>query len=377
MATIGQMAPTVDPSRYFAGFRRVEALSESYTPTDVFADVEAMVGRGSLREALALCEAMHSDDLPILLAATTDVHIRDAFKAVKQPWTECFRTTSFPNFRQQKILGDFKEEVDDEAGAASQSGRIPEVPEGQGYDESRFSEYYEVAQLATYGTLFSLTRQMLVNDDTNSLARVPRNFGRAMARTVNYHVAQCLEVNASTSVSGPACVDGYNLFGTAHHENMTSAALPLSAAAVKAQMLLFGAQETPQGISMNEMGIRPRYLIVPSALRLTAREIVSNSALITGNTTAQTSENILAGLVPVAIPNLSSDVDWYLAADPAEYDTIEIAYLSGRAEPETFTQALDAAAFADADGQLYKIRHDFDVYPAAYAGMRKVDDTTS
>ena len=373
---IGNIAPAVDRNSYFGGLRRVTSLMENHVASEVLAETEALLSRGSLREALALCEAMHSDDLPVLLAATTDVHIRDAFKAVAQPWTQCFRTTSFPNFRQQKILGDFKEEVDDETGAASQSGRIPEVPEGQGYDESRFSEYYEVAQLATYGTLFSLTRQMLVNDDTNSLSRVPRNFGRAMARTVNYHVAQCLEASASTSVSGPLCVDGYNLFGTAHHANMTSDALPLSAAAVKAQMLLFGAQESPQGISMNEMGIEPKYLIVPSALRLTAREIVSNAALITGNTTAQTSENILANLVPVAIPNLSSDVDWYLAADPAEYDTIEIAYLNGRAEPEVFTQALDSASFADADGQLYKIRHDFDVYPAAYAGMRKVDDTT-
>jgi len=371
MATIERMATDAARGQYFAGLRRVESLMESHNPTEAFSEVEAMLARGSLTEA------MHSDDLPILLAGTTDIHLRDAFRAVEQPWTECFRVTSFNNFRQQKIVGDLEVIVDDEAGGTTVSGRIPAVPEGHGYDEARISEHYEVAQLVTYGITFSLSRQMIINDDMGMLSRVPQRFGRAMARTLNYHVAQCLEVSASTSVSGPACVDGYNLFGTAHHENMTSAALPLSAAAVKAQMLLFGAQETPQGITMNEMGIRPKYLIVPSALRLTAREIVSNAALITGNTTAQTSENILAGLVPVAIPNLSSDVDWYLAADPAEYDTIEIAYLSGRAEPETFTQALDAAAFADADGQLYKIRHDFDVYPAAYCAMRKVDDTTS
>ena len=370
MATIETMATDGARVSYFAGLRRVESLMESHVPGDGFSEVEAMLARGSLREA------MHSDDLPILLAGATDTHLREAFKAVAQPWTECFKTTSFPNFRQQKIVGDVEVIVDDEVGGTTVSGRIPEVPEGHGYDEARISESYEVAQIVTYGITFSLTRQMVKNDDLGMLTRVPQRFGRAMARTLNYHVAQCLEADASTTVSGPLCVDGYNLFGISNHANMTSSALPLSAAAVKAQMLLFGKQETPQGISMNELGIRAKYLIIPSALRLTAREIVSNAALITGNTTAQTSENILAGLVPVVIPNLSSDVDWYLAADQNEYDTIEIAYLDGRAEPETFTQALDAAAFADADGQLYKIRHDFDVYPAAWSAMRKIDDTT-
>jgi len=377
--TIEQMGNDAARSQYFSGFRRVASLMESYTPTEHLAEIEGMLARGSLNEALYLSEAMHSDDLPILLAATTDVHVRDAFRAVKQPWLECFRTTSLKNFRRQNIVGKYAVDIDDGAGGTTISRRIPEVPEGHGYDEARISEFYEVAQLATYGTLFSLTRQMLKNDDTNSLERVPQDFGQVMAMTLNYHVAQCLDANASTTVSGPLCVDGYNLFTTnaAHHGNMTSAALPLSAAAVKAEMVKFGAQTTPQGMTLNDIGVEPKYLVIPFALKLTAREIVSNAALITGSTTAQTSENILAGLVPVAIPNLGSNVDWYLAADPAEYNTIAVAYLDGRAEPETFTQALDSAAFADADGQLYKIRHDWDVYPEDYCAMRKIDDTTS
>jgi hypothetical protein len=373
MATVAneQLIPAVDRGRYFSGLRRVESLLESYVPTDAFAEAEAMVARGSLREA------MHSDDLPILLAGTTDIRIRDAYKAVEQPWKQFVRSESFSNFREHKIIGDMEILIDDEQGGAAQSGRFPMVPEGHGYDEARASEYYEVAQLATYGATFSLPRQMIINDDTRSLARIPQLLGRAMARTLNWHVAQVLEANASTTVSGPTCVDGYNLFGTSNHANMVSDALPLSAAAVEAQMVLFGAQETPEGITMDELGIQPKYLIVPSALRLTAQKIVADAALIAGtDTVIQTSQNILTNLVPVSIPNLSSDVDWYLAADPADYDTIEVAYLNGREEPEVFTQALDSAQFSDADGQLYKIRHDWDVYPAAYCAMRKVDDTT-
>ena len=364
--------------RYFRDFARVEPLVESYRPRDMY-EYEHVVDlwkRGSLREAMV------TDDLPILLAASVDLHVRAAFGAVPTPWTQCFKNDiNFTNFREQKLLDMLELVSDDETSGTSPSGRIPVVPEGHGFSEARISEDYEVATMATYGLTFFLTRQMLVNDDKRNLARVPQIMGRAMARTINYHVAQVLEASASTSVSGPAMNDGYNLFETStssgHHGNMTSSALPLSSDAVKAQVAAFGGQKDPSGVSLKNLGIKPKYLIVPTALEHTAQEIVSRSLRITGDTVTTSSENVLSYLQVIAIPQLTSDVDWYLAADPNEAPTVEVAYLNGKTDPDVLVRGQDMGNLADADGQQYKIRHDFVAYPAAWSFMRKVDDTTA
>ncbi len=357
---------------FTVGYRSIQPLVESYRPDDMaeFQRTMELFERGSLREA------MHTDDLPIALAGNTDLNVRDAFKQVSQPWRECFGTASYTNFRQQTIHSGLSLDVDDESGASADSGRLPEVPEGHDYSDARASEHYEYAQLKTYGVTFTVTRQMLMNDDRNTLSRIPRLLGRAAANTLNYHVAQVLEANASTTVSGPTLVDGYHLFETSNRDNMNSAAQPLSAANVKTEMLNFADQTHPSGYTNGELGIMPKYLIVPQALRLTALEITSDAAIIASSETFKTEDNLLADLTPVVFPWLTSDVDWYLAADPADCMTVEVGFLNGQQSPETFVQASNFGNFSEADGQRHKIRYDFDTYAAYYAGLRKIDDTT-
>lgn len=358
-------------------FLHVEKLIESYRPRDVYEYRRSLdlFTRGSLREAMV------TDDLPVLLAASTDVHVREAFGAVPKTWTACFKDgVPFTNFRQQKLLDMLELITDDEAGGTSASGRIPIVPENHGYNEARISENYEVATMATYGITFFLTRQMLINDDKRNLARVPEIMGRAMARTINYRVAQVLEANATTTVSGPVMHDGYNLFETStsagHHGNMVSGAYGLSADNLKTQIAGFENQKDPSGVSLKNLGIKPKYLIVPTALEPTAQEITSRSLRITGSDIITSSENVLSYIQVVTIPQLTSDVDWYLAADQNEAPTVEVAYLNGKTDPDVLVRAQDMGNLSDADGQQYKIRHDFVAYPAAWSFMRKVDVTS-
>jgi hypothetical protein len=334
-----------------------------------------LVERGSFREA------MHSDDLPIILSGQTDLHVRDAFAAVAQPWRDLFSTTSFSRFAQQKIHSGLYVEVDDEKGATSLSGRYPLVPEGGRYDEARLGEYYVTAQLAKYGATFRFTMEMLNDGLQAQIARLPQLVGRGMAMTLNYDVVQMLEANASTSVSGVTMADGYNLFETAawtakdkHHGNMSSDALPLNKTNLEAQVVLFGQQKDDAGVTNAEAGIKATRLVVPQALEITALKLVSNAALITGSDTITTSENVLAGMKVVCLPGLSSSVDWFLAAD-ASMGTAEVAFWNGMQSPELFVQ--NPMADLTVDDAIYKVRHVWDVYPLAYWTMRKVDDTTT
>ena len=362
---------------FVSGCTRVAPWLESYRPADPaeFERTMQLVERGSFREA------MHSDDLPIILGGQTDLHVRDAFAAVAQPWRDLFSTTSFSRFAQQKIHSGLYVEVDDEKGATSLSGRYPMVPQGGRYDEARLGEYYVTAQLAKYGATFRFTMEMLNDGLQAQIARLPQLVGRGMAMTLNYDVVQMLEANASTSVSGVTMADGYNLFETAawtakdkHHGNMASDALPLNKTNLEAQVVLFGQQKDDAGVTNAEAGIKATRLVVPQALEITALKLVSNAALITGSDTITTSENVLAGMKVVCLPGLSSSVDWFLAAD-ASMGTAEVAFWNGMQSPELFVQ--NPMADLTVDDAIYKVRHVWDVYPLAYWTMRKVDDTTT
>lgn len=387
----------------FSGTRNMNQIMESYgrqvegySPErkSHYDRLVRLIERGRLAEAAYADEEFHAglseatvvNDLPVLLGGLLDLQVRDAFGNYAQPWRAAFKSENFGSFREQKLWYPLDLGTDD--------GTIPVVPEAQGYDAATLSEYYEVATLATYGITAMLSRQVIVNDDKRALQSIPRDLGRLMARTQNKAVANVLAANASTTVSGVTTKDGYNLFEVsstgAHHGNMASGAYGLGStddfALVEAQVKAFGKQVVPSAatstITLNDLGIKPRYLIVPSALELQAMKLVSAAQrIISSGTTAATvvatSANVLAFLQVVVLPELPSDVDWYLAADNAVFPTIEVAYLNGIETPQTWVRSTDfgVSNLAEADGIQYKIRSDWAAYPAAYSGLRKVDVT--
>ena len=61
-------------------------------------------------------------------------------------------------------------------------------------------------------------------------------------------------------------------------------------------------------------------------------------------------------------------LDWYLAADPAQVDTIEYAYLEGAPSGGPLLETREGW---DIDGQEYKAREDFGVAAIDYRGLVK------
>lgn len=368
---------------FFAGTQSVERLLESYRPRDEarFDHTLELIQRGSLSRALDehgeyLREAMVVDDLPLLLSGSVDMHVRKGYDEISENYRICFRSDlTYNNFRQQTLVNWGDLQVDDEAGGLVESGLMPVVPEAHQYNDATLDEHHEYAQIQTYGCTFRVTREMLMNDDHRSLTVIPSSFGTSMKRTINWHVAQQLEMNTVGLNSGPVMSDGAQLFAAAHGNSIL--ATPLTHANVVAQMAQFANQTTPMGRIMN---LVPRYLIVPPELQFQAQYLVSQASirLIATDHAAAASTvapdiNILAGrLIPVYLEELTDPNDWYLAADYNEFPTIEIAWLRGRQTPELFTQDSQTLDLHAADGMGYKIRHDFDPYPAAWRGLRKM-----
>jgi len=386
MATPQVLDITGSREQFVEGLRRYDSWAETYRPTNEAAFLEAhrAIVSGDMREVLdvlsrvhgGLREAMNSDDLPILLAASVRTRLMQSYGAVAQPWRGLVNEESLPDLEQWTAAG-LMWESDDQKGNATPSNLIPEVPEGHGYDEARVSEVSEYAQLKTYGLVWSLTRRMMLADNLRSLNRMSGDAGQAMARTQNYHFVDLLENSASTTVSGKVLKDGTRLFASAAARgNLHTGSLALSAANVKAELLLYGAQTDRAGITNNRNGIQARYLVVPSALMLTAMEICDPAPRITGESATTTQTNLLASmLTPIVVPELTSSVDWYLAASPGAVPGLVYGTLNGRQEPEYFTQ-LENAHLAEADGNKQKIRHDFGFWAEQWHTWRKIDDAT-
>jgi hypothetical protein len=97
-----------------------------------------------------------------------------------------------------------------------------------------------------------------------------------------------------------------------------------------------------------------KYLVVPASLETVAEQYVTQTNIVY---TKSTDYNPFANkLQVVAEPRLdaASLISWYLAADPAQIDTIEYAYLEGQEGVY-----LESRLGFDVDGLELKARLDF------------------
>ena len=80
-------------------------------------------------------------------------------------------------------------------------------------------------------------------------------------------------------------------------------------------------------------------------------------------------DNFSAGIEYLVTPYNGGDADaWWLLADPAMYDTIEVGFLDGKRDPELFVQNSETVgSMFDADKVTWKLRH---IYGAALLDFR-------
>ncbi|TGQ69524.1 Clp protease ClpP [Mesorhizobium sp. M00.F.Ca.ET.186.01.1.1] len=229
---------------------------------------------------------------------------------------------------------------------------LAEVPEGGEYTYATIGDRGESIQLATYGKMFAITRQAIINDDMSVFTRIPSRMGRAANRTVGNLVYAVLTANAAMS-------DGIALFHT-NHKNIGTGAITMAALdAGKSKMAL---QKDPDSIAAG-LNIRPAYFLVPVELDGQANALMA-SQYAPGTTT---DPNIVKGLAEVVSDaRLSADsaLKWYLSANPNATDTIEVSYLNGVSQP-----MLEQKDGWNVDGVEFKVRLDAGVNALDFRGL--------
>lgn len=239
--------------------------------------------------------------------------------------------------------------------ALSEAGNLELVPEGGQFQQDSFGEASARTKVATYGKLFSLTRQAIINDDLGLFSKIATKYGSAAKRLVNKMVYAQLTGNVKMQ-------DNVALFDS-KHGNVAGTGEALS---VKAIAKAITAMRRQKGITGEvTLNITPKYLVVPPELEVTAYQIVNSTAAVDGVNSGVV--NPYKGrFIVVADAELTDPDAWYLVADATQHDTIEVTYLNGVETPR-----LETRQGFDVDGIEYKVAFDCGVSALDFRGLYK------
>lgn len=233
---------------------------------------------------------------------------------------------------------------------------LKRVDEGEEYKYATVGDRGVTLALATYGRLFAITRQTIINDDLNALGRVPRKMGRAARRTVGNLVYAVL-------LDNPKFVDGIALFH-ADHKNLAAGAAPSIATFQAASTAMMQQEEKNEDGELVKLGIRPKYVINGPNTEWTIKQILESEYDPDGKHSRV--RNLVAGMVEQITEHRITGGGYFFAANPAMYDTIEVSYLDGNKSP-----FMENKIGWNIDGTEWKIRLDAGVNPLDFRALYK------
>jgi hypothetical protein len=312
----------------------------------------AMDSRSIAEAALAMRSApgAHSTDFPHLMGNVANAVLLAAYQAYPSTWEMWCATTSVNDFKQIKGV------------RMSEAPDLDLIGENGEYKYGTFDESAETYSIRTYGKLFALTREMLINDDMRAFARVPQAFGTAARRKIG-------DVVYAKLVANPTMSDGKALFHSAHN-NLAASGAALGVDPMKAAKKAMRLQKDMTG---NVINVEPAYLLIPAELEFAAGILLGSAVLpqlATGATYASVNipNPFLNSMAPVVEPRLdaASSTAWYLAGRPGVIDTMEVAFLNGVTEPY-----LEEKEGFERDGVSYKVRFDFGAGLLDHRGLYK------
>ena len=230
---------------------------------------------------------------------------------------------------------------------------LPEVGEGEEYSYGKIGDEGANVALATYGQLFSITRQAILNDDMHLLTKIPEKMGQAAKATIAKLVFALLTGNAIAQ-------DGKKLFDASHKNAFTGASLDITNIDKAIQMMNGFVDASGQ-----HLAIEPEFLLAPTSLYTRAKQLLGSTS-VEGADMNSGIINPLQGVVdPIKSARLqvANPKEWYLINKEA----IEVSYLDGIDTPY-----IEQQQGFTVDGVATKVRIDAGVNVIDYRGIVKV-----
>lgn len=220
-------------------------------------------------------------------------------------------------------------------------GNLTAWGDGSKPDLASFMDYKDSYGVEAFAKMLEFTWQLFQNDDMSALTKAPFKLGDAARRTINAYVWGFVTGN-------PTLADGQAFFlasatGNRKKANYISSGLVPTVASIGALEELMRqqvGQNTREGNTGPDiLSISPRYIVTPTAVvRNTARAIVrsvSDPASSNSNVSNPYEREMEVLDEPLLAAN--STTAWYMVADPALVDGIELSFLQGFETPRTWS----------------------------------------
>lgn len=273
-----------------------------------------------------ITRALHTTtDFPLILGSAVNRELRAAYEAAPAALRQVAKQTTVRDFRAKSKLMLHGAEA------------LEPVNEAQEFKNGTIAESAESYSAKTYGKIFGMSRQMMVNDDLGAFSDLSARMGAAAAEFEAGLLVAKLTAN-------PTMADSVAVFH-ANHGNLAASGA-LSVTTLSAARLAMRKQKDAAG---NPVASTPRWLVVPPDLETTAEQL-----LTTINATAIADVNPFSKLSLLVEARLTNASQWYLAADAQLMDGLEYAYLEGAPGPQ-----IETRAGFEVDGMQIKVRLDY------------------
>ncbi|MFG6584748.1 prohead protease/major capsid protein fusion protein [Sulfitobacter sp. 1A12779] len=261
---------------------------------------EGVSTRGMSADEVFTRAAHTSSDFPLVVSNAANKVALDTYKAAESPLKTLCRQRTLPNFKESNAirLGDM--------------GRLEPLSEDGEIKATSRAENGESMRLKTFARGMTITREALINDDTNLLGDMTAALGEAAAQTEADELVKLLTGN-------PEMSDGTPVFD-ASRGNVGTAGAPSVTALAETRKTM----RTRKGMDGKTIiAVAPRYLLVSAALETEAEKVLAS---IQPNKADDV--NPFGGKLSLLVEPRLPDDFWYVFADPARLAAMQYAYLS-------------------------------------------------
>jgi hypothetical protein len=292
--------------------------------------------------------------LPNIFGLSMNRALQRMYKGQSRWWEPVVTRTRLSNFKEQQRI------------IMHQFGSLTNRPVGtEEYTELTYSETQEVFTPTGYGNVVSVGRRAIINDDLDTIRRIPQLLAQSATYTINERVANLFLANSGAGVT---LSDGFTWFNAANHQGNAGTAA-LSKGSLTTAIKTVAAMTNQAG---KRIGWQLRYLLIPIDLIDTAYEITA-SEKVPGSSNNEPNFIRSRWGIPtenvIVVPQFTDTNNWYALADPSEIAIIEVGFVLGREEPEILVQdAENTGTVFTHDTMMFKVRHEYGMGVLDYRG---------
>ncbi len=228
--------------------------------------------------------------------------------------------------------------------------QLKEVKEHGEITHGQLSDVGEDITLIRYGRIVGLTHQALVNDEVGQFRDLINNAAETSLAQESALLAAKVEEN-------PVMADGDAVFH-ANHNNLAGTGAAPDETTLSARR---SAMRKQLGLNSERIAPTPKYFVVPTDLETTAEKLVS-----TIQATKTADANVFTNLQVLVEPRFADAAAWYLAADPAEVQSLRYGYLDSEGGP-----VVDERPGWEIDGIEIRVRLSFGAGFVDFRGWQK------